>query len=320
MVTRERVTNMRRRLALLLGIGLLVAACSASSSASPQPSATAPAASGTPAPAASPTPVPRPSVATNEIILATTTSTQDSGLLDALIPAFEKASGYKVKTVAVGSGQALAMGKAGNADVLLVHSPAAEKEFMDGGYGVDRRLVMHNDFVIVGPASDPAGVKGTKTAVDGMKAIAGAQSPFISRGDKSGTNAAELALWKKAGITPQGAWYQESGQGMGATLTIASEKGAYTLTDRSTYLAQKDKLDLEILLQGDPALLNIYHVISVDPAKWPIVNAAGATAFADYLTSSDGQALIGAFGLDKYGQQLFFPDAGKTDEELTKAP
>lgn len=307
---------MRTRPAFLLGIGLLVAACNASSSPSPQPPTTAPSASATAAAAASATPVPRPSVGTNDIILATTTSTQDSGLLDVLIPAFEKVSGFQVKTVAVGSGQALAMGKAGNADVLLVHSPAAEQVFMDGGYGVDRRLVMHNDFVLVGPASDPAGVKNATTAADAMKAIAEAQAPFISRGDNSGTNAAELALWKKAGITPQGAWYQESGQGMGATLTIASEKGAYTLTDRATYLAQKANLNLEILLQGDPALLNIYHVISVNPAKWPIVNSAGATAFADYLTSPEGQALIGSFGVDEYGQQLFFPDAGKTDQQL----
>jgi tungstate transport system substrate-binding protein len=209
------------------------------------------------------------------------------------------------------------MGKEGNADVLLVHSPAAEMEFMDGGYGVDRRLVMHNDFVVVGPVSDPAGIKAATSAVDAMKAIAASQSPFISRGDDSGTNKAELALWKKAAIAPEGAWYQESGQGMGATLTIASEKGAYTLTDRATYLAQKDTLDLEILLAGAPALLNIYHVISVNPVRWPKVNAAGATAFADFLTSPDGQALIGSFGVEKFGQPLFVPDAGKTDEELT---
>jgi len=321
---------MRTRLALLLGIGLLVAACSASASAPPQPSVSAPAsaapsvaATAAPTvepqstPTTAPTAEPPPTPAQAELILATTTSTQDSGLLDVLVPEFEKLTGYQVKTVAVGSGQALTMGKEGNADVLLVHSPAAEKDFMDGGYGVDRRLVMHNDFIIVGPASDPAGTKNTTTAVDAMKAIAVAEAPFISRGDDSGTNKAELALWKKAGITPTGAWYQESGQGMGATLTIASEKGAYTLTDRATYLAQKDKLDLEILLEGDPALLNIYHVISVNPAKWPKVNAAGATAFADFLTSPDGQAMIGSFGVEKFGQPLFVPDAGKTDEELT---
>ena len=321
---------MRTRLALLLGIGLLVAACSASASAPPQPSASSPASAAPsvavtaaptvgpqPTPTAAPTAEPPPTPAQAELILATTTSTQDSGLLDVLVPEFEKLTGYQVKTVAVGSGQALTMGKEGNADVLLVHSPAAEKEFMDGEYGVDRRLVMHNDFIIVGPATDPAGIKKTTTAADALKAIAAAEAPFVSRGDDSGTHKAELALWKKAAIMPAGAWYQESGQGMGATLTIASEKGAYTLTDRATYLAQKDKLDLEILVEGDPALLNIYHVISVNPAKWPKVNAAGATAFADFLTSPDGQAMIGSFGVEKFGQPLFVPDAGKTDEELT---
>ena len=321
---------MRTRLALLLGIGLLVAACSASASAPPQPSVSAPASAAPsvtataaptaepqPTPTAAPTAEPPPTPAQAELILATTTSTQDSGLLDVLVPEFEKLTGYQVKTVAVGSGQALTMGKEGNADVLLVHSPAAEKEFMAGEYGVDRRLVMHNDFIIVGPATDPAGIKKTTTAADALKAIAAAEAPFVSRGDDSGTHKAELALWKKAAITPEGAWYQESGQGMGATLTIASEKGAYTLTDRATYLAQKDKLDLEILVEGDPALLNIYHVISVNPAKWPKVNAAGATAFADFLTSPDGQAMIGSFGVEKFGQPLFVPDAGKTDEELT---
>jgi len=321
---------MRTRLALLLGIGLLVAACSASASAPPQPSASSPASAAPsvaataaptvepqPTPTAAPTAEPPPTPAQAELILATTTSTQDSGLLDVLVPEFEKLTGYQVKTVAVGSGQALTMGKEGNADVLLVHSPAAEKEFMSGESGVDRRLVMHNDFIIVGPATDPAGVKNTATAADALKAIAAAEAPFISRGDDSGTHKAELALWKKAAITPEGDWYQESGQGMGATLTIASEKEAYTLTDRATYLAQKDKLDLEVLLEGDPALLNIYHVISVNPAKWPKVNAAGSTAFADFLTSPDGQAMIGSFGVEKFGQPLFTPDADKTDEELT---
>jgi tungstate transport system substrate-binding protein len=321
----------RARLASLLAVGLLVAACSSASTPAPGLTvapATAPTPVATPAPTAPPTtppteaptpaPTARPTPAVAELILATTTSTQDSGFLDVLVPEFEGLTGYQVKTVAVGSGQAITMGKEGNADVLLVHSPAAEKEFMDGGFGTDRRLVMHNDFIIVGPAGDPAGVKGAASAVDGLKAIAtGATAPFISRGDDSGTHKAELALWKKAGLTPEGDWYQESGQGMGATLTIASEKGAYTVTDRATYLAQEDNLDLEILLEGDPALLNIYHVISVNPEKWPKVNSAGGTAFADFLTSAEGQAMIGAFGVDTFGQPLFFPDAGKTDEELT---
>lgn len=251
-----------------------------------------------------------------DLILATTTSTQDSGLLDEMIPVFEKDTGYKVKVVAVGSGQALQMGQDGNADVLLVHSPSAEMTYMDGGFGVDRRLVMHNDFIIVGPAADPAGIKGTATAVDAFTKIANAQASFISRGDKSGTNTMELNLWKKASITPQGDWYVESGQGMGATLKIASEKNAYTLTDRATYLANQSTLGLAILVEGDTALLNVYHVITVNPEKWPKINQAGAKAFADYLVSKKGQDLIGKFGVDKYGQQLFIPDADKTDTDL----
>jgi tungstate transport system substrate-binding protein len=251
-----------------------------------------------------------------DLILATTTSTQDSGLLDELIPVFEKDTGYKVKTVAVGSGAALQMGQEGNADVLLVHSPSAEKTYMDGGFGVDRRLVMHNDFIIVGPAADPAGIKGTATAVEAFTKIASAKAGFISRGDKSGTNTMELNLWKKASITPEGDWYVESGQGMGATLTVASEKGAYTLTDRATYLANKDKYSLEILVEGDNALLNVYHVITVNPEKWTKVNKAGAKAFADFMVSKKGQEMIGKFGLEKYGAPLFTPDADKTDADL----
>ncbi len=266
---------------------------------------------------AAPPAVPRP--ANPAMILATTTSTQDSGLLDVLIPDFEVKTGYSVKVVAVGSGAALKMGQEGNADVLLVHSPSAEKTFMDGGYGSDRRLVMHNDFILVGPKADPAGVKRAASAVDAFQKIAGAGMQFISRGDQSGTNAKELALWKSAGLDPAGTrapWYVESGQGMGATLIIASEKGAYTLTDRATFLANQGNLSLEILYQGDDALLNVYHVILVNHAKWPNSNVDGATAFADYLVSPETQALIGSFGVDKYGQQLFVPDAGKTDAEL----
>ena len=251
-----------------------------------------------------------------DLILATTTSTQDSGLLDEMIPVFEKDTGYKVKTVAVGSGAALQMGQEGNADVLLVHSPAAEKTFVEGGFGVDRKLVMHNDFVIVGPAADPAGIKGTATAVEAFTKIANAQSAFISRGDKSGTHTMELNLWKKASLTAEGEWYVESGQGMGATLKIASEKGAYTLTDRATYLANKDAYSLEILVEGDNALLNVYHVISVNPEKWPKVNKDGAKAFADFFTSKKGQDMISEFGVEKYGAPLFTPDATKTDAEL----
>jgi tungstate transport system substrate-binding protein len=267
---------------------------------------------------ASATPVatqpPKPS--NPDLILATTTSTQDSGLLDVLVPAFEQATGYTVKTVAVGSGEAMKMGQECNADVLLVHSPSAEKDFMSNNYGSDRRLVMHNDFIIVGPATDPAGIKGSATAKDALTKIANAQSPFISRGDNSGTNAKELAIWKAANITPEGSWYTESGQGMGATLQIASEQGAYTLTDRATYLANQAKLQLENLVQGDASLLNIYHVIEVNPANCPKVNSTGAIAFADYVVSPEAQTLIGNFGVDKFGQALFTPDAGKDESTL----
>jgi tungstate transport system substrate-binding protein len=254
--------------------------------------------------------------AVKDLILATTTSTQDSGLLDVLVPLFEGQSGYVLKVVAVGTGQALKMGEEGNADVLLVHAPASEKELMDKGFGSERLLVMHNDFVIVGPPDDPAGIKGIPTAVEAFQKIDAAQVPFISRGDDSGTNKMELSLWAKGELTPSGDWYQESGQGMGATLTIASEKKAYTLTDRATYLANKANLQLDILVEGDAALLNVYHVIVVNPEKWPKVNNAGAKAFAQFLTNPDTQAVIGKFGIDKFGQPLFFPDADKTDADL----
>jgi tungstate transport system substrate-binding protein len=251
------------------------------------------------------------------LILATTTSTQDSGLLDVLIPAFEAKTGFKVQTVAVGSGAALKLGEEGNADVLLVHSPAAEKTFMDNNYGTDRRLVMHNDFIVVGPAADPAGIKSSTSAVDAFQKIANSSVQFISRGDASGTNTKELAIWKSANITPASqTWYVESGQGMGATLTIANEKAAYTLTDRATFLAYQSNLQLVLLYEGDNALLNVYHVIVVNHDKWPSTNLEGAIAFSDYITSPEGQTLISTFGVDKYGQQLFIPDAGKTDASL----
>lgn len=317
-----------RRLLGVAGATLLAAALAAcSGAASPAPSAspaatTAATQAATSAPTAAPSVAPSASAAASaaaskDLILATTTSTQDSGLLDVLVPAFEAASGYKVKTVAVGSGAALKLGTEGNADVLLVHSPAAEKEFMDAGSGVDRRLVMHNTFLIVGPASDPAGIKGMTSAVDAFKKIADAKAPFVSRGDGSGTETKELGIWKKAGITPDPAWYIKSGQGMGATLQIASEKGAYTLTDIATWAATKANLQLVSLVEKDPGLLNIYHVISVNPAKWLKVNAAGATAFSDFLVSPEGQKMIGDFGVDKYGMQLFVPDAGKSEDSLT---
>jgi tungstate transport system substrate-binding protein len=238
--------------------------------------------------------------------------------LDVLVPDFEQKTGYTVKTVAVGSGEAMKMGQECNADVLLVHSPAAEETFMSNNYGSDRRLVMHNDFVIVGPAADPAGINGMKTAVEAFTKISDTQSPFISRGDDSGTNAKELAIWKSANIIPEGDWYIESGQGMLATMQIASEKAAYTLTDRATFLSNQANLQLDILVQGDAPLLNIYHVIVVNPANCSTVNNAGAIAFADYMVSPDTQTLIGDFGVEKFGGALFTPDAGKDESTLGK--
>ncbi|HOS76624.1 MAG: substrate-binding domain-containing protein [Syntrophales bacterium] len=253
------------------------------------------------------------------LILATTTSTQDTGLLDVIIPIFEKKTKYFVKTIAVGSGAAMAMGKKGEADVLLVHSPAAEKKLVEEGYGVNRRLVMHNDFVILGPASDPAGIKGMKSATEAFKKIAAAGSLFMTRADKSGTHAKEMGIWKAAGLDPEGQkWYQQTGLGMGATLGVAAEKKGYTLSDRGTYLAMKKNLGLNILSEGDGVLLNIYHVIEVNPAKWPKVNAPGGKAFADFMVSKQVQKIIKTFGVDKYGSPLFFPDAGKKVEDLGK--
>ncbi|TAL39965.1 MAG: tungsten ABC transporter substrate-binding protein [Spirochaetes bacterium] len=245
-----------------------------------------------------------------ELILATTTSTQDSGLLDVLIPDFEKKAGLKVKTIAVGSGQAMAMGERGEADVLLVHSPDAEKKFMDAGFGSARRKVMYNDFIIVGPADDPAKIKGEKTSVDALKKLAAAGAIFMSRGDKSGTHAKELKLWKDGKIDPEKQkWYQSTGLGMGETLKVASEKKGYTLADRGTYLALKKNLGLDILVEGDEALKNVYHVVEVNAQKFPKVNKDGAKAFADFILSKEVQAVIGKFGVEKFGSPLFFPDA-----------
>jgi tungstate transport system substrate-binding protein len=253
------------------------------------------------------------------IILATTTSTQDSGLLDVLIPIFQKKTGYFVKTIAVGSGQAMAMGQKGEADVLLVHSPDAEKKFMAAGYGVQRRLVMHNDFIVVGPPADPATIKMSKSSVEAFKKIALSSSLFMSRGDNSGTHSKEKAIWKAAGINQEGQkWYQQTGLGMGQTLSVAAEKKAYTLADRGTYLALKKNLGLHILNEGDALLLNVYSVIEVNPVKFQKINAAGAKAFADFVLSKDTQKIIGKFGVDKFGSPLFFPDAGKKEESLGK--
>jgi tungstate transport system substrate-binding protein len=292
---------------------VIVAAALAGCAGGASPSAAAPSASTAASPEATAMATPAGS---KDFILATTTSTQDSGLLDVLVPAFEKATGYSVKTVAVGSGEALKMGEEGNADVLLVHSPAAEKELVAAGYGIDRRLVMHNSYLIVGPPADPAKIKGMTSAVDAFTAIAGTESTFVSRGDESGTHTKELGYWKKAGITPEGAWYIETGQGMAATLQVTSEKVGYTLTDIATWLATQEQLDLESLVTDDPSLLNPYHVIQVNPEKFPKVNAAGGNAFADFLLSAEAQAMIGEFGVDEFGQQLFIPDGGKTDADL----
>lgn len=253
------------------------------------------------------------------VILATTTSMQDSGLLDVLIPVFEQKTGFFVKTIAVGSGQAMAMGQKGEADVLLVHSPEAEKKFIAEGNGIHRRVVMHNDFIIVGPPGDPAGIRGVKKARDAFKRIATAKVLFMSRGDNSGTYMKEMIIWKTAGINPEGQkWYQQTGLGMGQTLFISAERKAYTLADRGTYLALRKNLGLDVLLEGDTVLRNIYHVIEVNPAKWPRVNAAGAKAFADFMVSRQTQKVIETFGVETFGSPLFFPDAGKKEELRSK--
>ncbi len=291
---------------LALVAAMFAEACSSDSKSrkTPTSGATSPAAAASPA----------PTKASGNLILATTTSTQDSGLLDVLVPMFEKETGYTVKTVAVGSGQAIEQASRGDADVVLVHSPDAEKKMVDAGDGIERTLVMHNDFIIVGPKDDPAAVKAATLPNDAMTAISTKQAAFISRGDASGTNALELKLWKAITVTPKGqAWYSESGQGMGATLQIANQKDAYTISDRATYLAQKANLDLAILFQGDKALLNVYHVIVVNPAKHPNVSVVAARAFAAWIVRSDIQKVIAEFGKDKAGEALFFPDAGKPE-------
>jgi tungstate transport system substrate-binding protein len=213
----------------------------------------------------------------------------------------------------------MAMGQKGEADVLLVHSPDAEKKFVAEGYGVNRRLVMHNDYIVVGPAEDPAKIKGMKPTTEVFKKIAAAGALFLSRADNSGTNSKEKAIWKAAGINPEGQkWYQQTGLGMGQTLNVTAEKRGYTLADRGTYLALKKNLRLDILMEGDAILLNIYHVIEVNPAKWPKVNQAGAKAFADFMVSKEVQEIVKTFGVDKFGSPLFFPDAGKKEEDLGK--
>ncbi len=258
--------------------------------------------------------------AQKEIVLATTTSTRDSGLLDVLIPVFEQIGTYIVKPLAVGTGQAIELGSRGEADVLLTHAPASERPLVQDGTVTSRRLVMHNDFVIVGPPADPADVRGTPAAAEALGAIAARRALFVSRGDDSGTHMMEKSLWQAASVTPGGTWYQETGLGMGETLRVASEKDGYTLTDRATYLALKGTLSLDVVQEGDPALLNIYHVMQVSQTKFPRVNAKGAQAFADFLLSAEAQQVISTFGADKYGEPLFFANGGKTEEQLTGGP
>ena len=257
-----------------------------------------------------------PAQAGQAVILATTTSTQDSGLLDVLVPLFEKQTGLTVKTIAVGTGQALALGAKGEADVCLVHAPDSEKKYVADGLLVNRRLVMHNDFLIVGPAADPAKIKGMASAVEAMGRLAEAKATFVSRGDNSGTHQLEKKLWQEAKIAPAGSWYLQAGQGMGATLAIASEKQAYTVTDRGTFLAFQKRLQLVPLVEKDRILLNIYSVMEPNPAKFPRINVAGGKAFADFMVSKETQEVIRTFGVDKFGQPLFFPDAGKREESL----
>jgi tungstate transport system substrate-binding protein len=250
------------------------------------------------------------------VILSTTTSTQDSGLLDVLVPLFEKQTGYMVKTVSVGTGQALALAAKGDADVTLVHAPSLEKKYVADGKLLNRRLVMYNDFVIIGPKEDPAKVRAAKTSAGALKAIVQAKAAFVSRGDNSGTHTLEKSLWKSAGIEPKGSWYIEAGQGMGATLGIANERNAYTITDRGTLLALRKRVSLPVLIEGDRALLNMYSVLEVNPANGPRINSAGGKAFADFMVAPQTQEAIKKFGVEKFGQPLFVPVAGKKEEDL----
>ena len=256
------------------------------------------------------------------VILSTTTSTQDSGLLGVLVPLFEKQTGYSVKTVSVGTGQALALAAKGDADVALVHAPSLEKQYVAEGKLLNRRLVMYNDFVIIGPKEDPAKVRSSKSASGALKAIEQAKVSFVSRGDNSGTHILEKSLWKAAGIEPKGSWYMEARQGMGATLGIANERNAYTITDRGTYLALRNtvsplrnRVSLRILIEGDRALLNIYSVVEVNPANGPRINSVGGKAFADFMVAPQTQNVIRNFG-KKFGQSLFIPVAGKKEDDL----
>jgi len=244
-----------------------------------------------------------------KLVLATTTSTYDSGLLDYLLPDFEAQYNAEVEIIALGTGQAIKTAETGDADLILVHARAKEDQFVVEGYGVNRRDVMYNDFVILGPKDDPAGIRGMTDAAAALAKIAEARAPFASRGDESGTHTKEKTIWQKAGLEPGGDWYLSLGQGMGETLTFANEKGAYTLADRGTYLARKEGLELPILVEGDPILLNPYGVIAVNTEKWPHVQYELAMQFIEWLTSVETQERIGQFGVQKFGQPLFYPDS-----------
>jgi tungstate transport system substrate-binding protein len=280
-------------------LALVLTACAAASS--PEPSA--PARSG----------------GEREVIVATTTTTQDSGLLDVLLPAFERHTGYGFKTIVQGTGAILALAARGEADVVLSHSPDAERHWMAQGNGTERSLVMYNDYIIVGPPSDPVNARSATDAAAALRAIADKGAQFVSRGDHSGTHARELALWNQGGIEPRGQpWYVESGSGQGQTLTIADQRNAYALADRGTWLAFKNRLQLGPLVEGDPQLLNVYHVMPVNPDRFPNLklNTAGGQAFADFLVSAEGQRLIDDFGRDRYGQSLFTPAGGRREADL----
>lgn len=245
------------------------------------------------------------------IRMATTTSAEDSGLLGYLLPACEKETGVRVQVVATGTGKALKLGENGDVDVVLVHSPEDEENFVRAGYGLWRKNVMYNDFIIVGPADDPIGLKRAPSAVDAMKKFATGGHAFVSRGDESGTHKMEKKLWKSAGVAPSGAWYRESGRGMGEVLLMASSMRAYTLTDRATFLKMRPKLDLECLYQGDKQLVNQYGIVPVNGAKFGSDRQGAAVRFARWLLSERGQKLIGEFGLEEFGKPLFVPNAGR---------
>ena len=252
-----------------------------------------------------------------DVILATTTSTQDSGLLDELLPVFEVQTGYRVKTIAVGTGEALAMGSRGDADVLLAHAPAREKEIVEAGLAINRRIVMHNDFLIVGPESDPAGIRGSSDGAESVAKVAASGARFVSRGDDSGTHIREMSLWESAAIEPEGDWYISTGQGMGATLLVAAEMGAYALVDRGTFLAMRERNGLVPQVEGDPLFLNIYSVMETNPQRFSRLNSDGARAFSEFLVGEEAQEIIRVFGVERFGQPLFVPDAGKSEESLT---